>query len=361
MSAIAFSDFSPPEPPVTTADRLSVTLFFAVCAHLIVVLGVTFVNEDRPRSVANSLDVVLVQRKSEEAPKDADFLGQANQDGGGQSDKVARPSTPMPSPLLANKPELAAASPPVTPSDLVQARPLPAPDADMAPPPPVITPQKVVAVDNVQSIDKVLPQAPEPVAEQVPVVEKPLRKAKPRKKVAKAAPAKKTPKAVKAAPRPAPQAQAAPVQTIDAAALVRRSLAMASLSAEVDKRLDAYAKRPRRHWISARTREHKYAAYMEAWRSKVERVGNLNYPDEARRRRLSGDLLLDVALNADGSVSGVSVSRSSGHKALDDAAVRIVRLAAPYSRFPKAIREETDILHISRTWRFLTGNRFASR
>ena len=136
---------------------------------------------------------------------------------------------------------------------------------------------------------------------------------------------------------------------------------MASLAAEVDKRMDAYAKRPRRKWISASTREHKYAAYMEAWRAKVERVGNLNYPDEARRKRLSGDLLLDVALKSDGSIAEVVVRRSSGHRMLDDAARRIVQLAAPYARFPKAIRKETDILHIQRTWRFLSSNRFASR
>jgi protein TonB len=149
------------------------------------------------------------------------------------------------------------------------------------------------------------------------------------------------------------------VQSIDAAALVRRSLAMASLSAEVDQRLQAYAKRPRQKWISARTREHRYAAYMEAWRAKVERVGNLNYPDEARRRNLSGDLLLDVAIRTDGSVVEISVRRSSGHKVLDDAAARIVRLAAPFAPFPKSIKEETDILHVQRTWRFLTGNRFS--
>ena len=139
------------------------------------------------------------------------------------------------------------------------------------------------------------------------------------------------------------------------------SLAMASLSAEVDRRLEAYAKRPRRKWVSASTREHHYAAYMEAWRAKVERVGNLNYPDEARRRALSGNLLLDVALRADGRVESITVRRSSGHKALDDAAIRIVKLAAPFARLPKKIREETDILHIERTWRFLSSNRFASR
>jgi protein TonB len=95
---------------------------------------------------------------------------------------------------------------------------------------------------------------------------------------------------------------------------------------------------------------------MEAWRAKVERVGNLNYPEAARRKKLSGNLILDVALNNDGSINQITVRRSSGHKVLDDAAIRIVELASPYSPFPDHIREETDILHITRTWQFLNDH-----
>ena len=131
--------------------------------------------------------------------------------------------------------------------------------------------------------------------------------------------------------------------------------------AEIDRRLKAYAKRPKRKWVTARTKEHKYAAYMEAWRQKVERIGNLNYPDEARRANLSGNLLLDVALRPDGSVEEIILRRSSGKKVLDDAAIRIVNLAAPFPRFPRAVAEEVDILHVQRTWQFLSGNRFTSR
>jgi protein TonB len=97
---------------------------------------------------------------------------------------------------------------------------------------------------------------------------------------------------------------------------------------------------------------------MEAWRAKVERVGNLNYPDDARKRQLSGSLILDVALNPDGSVNQITVRQSSGHKILDDAADRIVRLAAPFAPFPDDIRAETDILHITRTWQFLHNRGF---
>lgn len=353
------SAYAAPAPTITDTDRLSVTLFFAVCAHLVVVLGVTFVKEDQRLTSANTLDVVLVQRKSEEAPEKVDFIGQANQKGGGETERTERPSTPLPSPLLANKPDIAAASPPVAPSTPVRAQPAPEPEPDVAPADPVAVPVPVIAVQK--PVPRAAATRPEVKTPTKPAPEKTRAETVARKERAKAPTARKTPAKKKPRPEPAPRADAAPVQTVDAAALVRRSLAMASLAAEVGQRMDAYAKRPRRKWISARTREHKYAAYMEAWRAKVERVGNLNYPDEARRRRLSGDLLLDVALNADGSVRKIVVRRTSGHKVLDDAARRIVELAAPYARFPKAIREDTDILHIQRTWRFLNSHRFASR
>ncbi len=92
--------------------------------------------------------------------------------------------------------------------------------------------------------------------------------------------------------------------------------------------------------------------YMEGWRAKVERVGNLNYPYQAKRQKLSGNLLLDVAINADGTINAITVRRSSGHKLLDDFAVRAVELAAPFDPFPANIRVDTDILHITRTWKF---------
>ena len=136
---------------------------------------------------------------------------------------------------------------------------------------------------------------------------------------------------------------------------------IASLSAELNHARAAYAQRPRRTFISATTQEYKYAAYMEAWRAKVERIGNLNYPEDARRNHLSGNLVLDVALNPDGKVRSVELRRSSGHKALDDAAVRIVQLASPYAPFPKEILQDTDILHITRTWQFLHDNRLATQ
>ncbi|MGR8921726.1 MAG: energy transducer TonB, partial [Gammaproteobacteria bacterium] len=163
-----------------------------------------------------------------------------------------------------------------------------------------------------------------------------------------------------AEPRPVEQ----PVETPrlpTAAQLLTRSFALASLNAELQERLDSKAERPRRKYISANTREYRYAAYMEAWRAKVERIGNINYPNEARERGLAGNLLLDVSLNPDGSVREIVVRRSSGHRLLDDAAIRIVELAAPFAEFPPEILEETDILHITRTWKFVNNQNFEAR
>jgi protein TonB len=135
---------------------------------------------------------------------------------------------------------------------------------------------------------------------------------------------------------------------------------IARLTAELDRNSEYASQRPRHKSINASTREYRYSAYLEAWRKKVERVGNLNYPDEAKRKKLYGDLLLHVSLRADGSVQQIRVVRSSGHKILDDAAMRIVRLASPFAPFPTEIRKEVDILDITRTWQFQSNNRLFS-
>ena len=147
----------------------------------------------------------------------------------------------------------------------------------------------------------------------------------------------------------------------DARHTMERRKEILDLNQQINQSLLAYSQAPRQKFISARTREFKYANYMREWVAKVERVGDLNYPDEARRRRLSGSLIVDVALNADGTVRNITIIRPSGHKILDDAAVRIVRLAAPFAPFPEDIRRETDILHITRTWEFTSGHRLQGR
>jgi len=147
---------------------------------------------------------------------------------------------------------------------------------------------------------------------------------------------------------------------ITAAKLIERSMEMVNLSEQLSETMQAYARRPRQIFVSARTQKFKYANYMSEWVKKVERVGNLNYPDEARRAGISGKLMLDVALNPDGTVRAIKVLRPSGQPVIDEAAIRIVNLAAPFPPFPPEILKDADILHITRTWEFST-NQLTSR
>jgi len=146
-------------------------------------------------------------------------------------------------------------------------------------------------------------------------------------------------------------------ETKSAAELINRSMEMLTLNQQIHQTLQAYSKAPKSKFISARTKEFKYASYMRDWVAKVERVGELNYPDAARRQNLSGKLIVQVAVYPDGSVREITIRKPSGYKILDDAAVRIVKLAAPFAPFPESIKRETDVLYITRTWVFTSGNR----
>lgn len=146
-------------------------------------------------------------------------------------------------------------------------------------------------------------------------------------------------------------------EVTSAAELINRSMEMLTLNQQINQTLQAYSKTPKSKFISARTKEFKYASYMRDWVSKVERVGELNYPDAARRQNLSGKLIVQVAVYPDGSVREITIRKPSGYKILDDAAVRIVKLAAPFAPFPESIKRETDVLYITRTWVFTSGNR----
>lgn len=133
---------------------------------------------------------------------------------------------------------------------------------------------------------------------------------------------------------------------------------ISEFSAEYNKSQTTQARHPRMVYInSVNAHKYKAAAYERDWQDKVERIGNLNYPDEARRQNLSGGLLLSVGIKADGSLHSIQVRRSSGHAVLDDAAMRIVRLAAPFAPFPPELKDEADVLVVTRTWKFLGDNR----
>lgn len=156
------------------------------------------------------------------------------------------------------------------------------------------------------------------------------------------------------APRASTEREATPATS--GRDLADLSIAGLRLRAQLDKQLDEYQKRPRRQFIGARASEYRFAQYEEDWRMKVERFGTLNYPPEARGK-VYGSLRLTVTLKPDGSVEGIELDKSSGLKVLDEAAFRIVRMAAPYGAFPPEIRKDTDLLVITRTWFFTQGDR----
>ncbi|WP_165869060.1 energy transducer TonB [Thiogranum longum] len=147
----------------------------------------------------------------------------------------------------------------------------------------------------------------------------------------------------------------------NAADIINRSKEMLSLNESIQQNALVYSKRLAGAYITASTREARYASYMRDWVHKVERVGQLNYPDAARRQGMSGKLMVEVAVYPDGSVRNITILKPSGHKILDDAAVRIVKLAAPFAPFPENIRKDNDILYITRTWIFSSSNKLTTR
>lgn len=272
-------------------ERLSATLVLSAALIGVLILGIGFSRED-PAPVLPTLDVILTPTRTDKPPEQADFIAQANNAGGGDRDKAQRPR-----------------------DEQVAVEPLP--DAGVAPelqlaqsPPPV--PQAELRVLSSNDRDRRTVAAPE----DRPEVEQ----------------------------RPHPPGRE----------LIDQSLEIARLTAEIARQQELYAKRPIRKQISASTTEYVYASYMRSWVAKVERVGNLNYPDEARRRGLSGRLILTVSVRRDGSIEQVVVNEGSGKALLDAAALRTVRLAEPFPPLPET-EESVDILDITRTWEFSQG------
>ena len=301
-----------------------------------ILLAITFTTSPPPtRETMRQLDVTLVNARHERAPDEADILAQANLDGGGTvDDDKARPTTPTPQRQEDSQ------------GDTLT-------DARQAAPPP--------AAETAQT--KRAPKAPpEEAAAPTPVLTKQERTSKtPHPPAAPATPSKKpAPRTPSPAPAPKPEPRTPQRELPSGADLMNSVAAIARLEAQIDRRLDEYAKRPRKVQIGSRAREHRFAQYAENWRQKVERVGTLNYPQGARGR-LYGDLVLTVAIRADGTVESIDIDRSSGHDELDRAAVDIVRLAAPYGPFPPDIRVDTDIIEITRKWSFTNSDQLRTR
>ena len=277
-------------------------LWLAVAVSLLLhggLLAVHFSFPDASRAFQErALDIILVNSRSPRKPADAQVLAQANLDGGGNTEQEHRAATPLP----------------------------PAP--------------------RHQDGDD-LEQSQRRIQELEAHQQRLAAKARSRALVA---------------PKPDKEEQLAPTPppSVSGRDLAHSALAMARLEGAIDKELNEYNQRPRKKFIGTRASEYRFAQYIEAWRSKVERVGTLNYPEEAKGK-LYGKLVMTVSIKSDGSLASIEINRSSGHQILDDAARRIVTMAAPYGDFPPAIREDTDILVFTRSLRFTQSDSLESK
>lgn len=336
----------------TASDRLVFTILISIIIHLIVVLGISFdVFSEPTNAPVNNLDITLVEQQDKIKPEEADFLAQADNEGGGEMDTPSPEPTPdMPVPVAEEEP----ASEPVSPLPIVNPEPEPVPviEPDPAPEPP--TPEPVTPEPP---IEEPKPAPPEPVKPQPEKSVKKITQEEAERQVQEVeTPATEAEPEAEAAPEPEPRPSARDM-------MLQARGEIHELQDKLDKSTMALSKRPKKRRISASTKEFAAAAYMRSWEMKVERIGNMNYPQEARQKGLTGSLMLSVDINPDGSVpsGGIVISRSSGHTVLDDAAVRIVRLGAPYAAIPDDVLRDNDMLTIIRTWKFETGRGLSTR
>lgn len=276
--------------------RLQAALILSFVVHLVLVVGVTVRSPERSsRAQLPELQVELVNARTQQPSERPEILAQHNLDGGGNTDHDRRAKTPLPS-----------------------TRQVPDPDVSLK-----------------------MQRAPTRESEPVRVM---TQSSTPAPAVA----------APDARPRTEPQPESPPVPS--ATDIMNSSREMIQLQGQISRSLEEYNKRPRRTFIGARAKEFRFARYLDDWRLKIERIGELNYP--AGARGVYGNLLVTVEIRVDGSLEKVEINRSSGHKVLDQAAINIVRLAAPFAPLPPDIARDTDILSVTRTWTFTRSDRF---
>jgi protein TonB len=277
-------------------------LGFALGASIVlhaVLLAVRFHPFDLTRKQDNAppLEIALVNAKSQSKPTKADILAQSNLDGGGNTDAQRKAKTPLPALQKAG-----------------------------------ISSEVAVATQRIEALEI---EAKELMT-----------------RINSASTPQPVPKPVEVPPEP--------VVLPTAMEVAQRNLEAMRMEARIAKDIETYQQRPKRRFVGARADEYRFARYVEDWRAKVERIGNLNYPEAARELKLYGNLLITVSIRSDGSVENVEINRSSGQKVLDAAAIRIVEMSAPFAAFPPDIKRDTDVLHITRTWTFTKGDELRS-
>ncbi|HEX5339483.1 MAG TPA: TonB family protein [Gammaproteobacteria bacterium] len=294
----------PQTPEISSRDRLVTTLFFALIVHAIIILGISFA-PDKPGG-SSTLEVTLVQTRSATPPDHADYIAQADQRGEGNTRELVRPASPLSMPSAVNNPGL--------------------PDAeDLA----NRTGRNASTRDSKGS-------NPERAANR------------------DAAVTTRTDTGLYANAQAAPAPQDSGSRVLVARLLTQGDDALMPTDDPVQLP-EATSPDPRETFVSINARASRYAPYLDSWRRKVEHIGNLNFPAAIRERHLSGSLALEVALNADGSIRSLTLRKPSRYKILDESALRIVKLAAPFEPFPAVFRKDTDVLRFVYLWRFNAG------
>lgn len=303
---------------------MRIALIASVFIH-VVILSIKFEPEIRRiKDSLPTLEVVLVNAKTKSSAKNAEVLAQANLDRGGNTDAKRKMKSTLPA--------LKRQSTEVTTKPTTQTKK---------------TSQTVSQLDEEAKEQK-----------RVAALEQEVRELMTQLNTSK-----------KVASQPAQQvtakesgtgSQTATANKLNLNDITAAAIEMDRLEAIIAKQQDEYQKRPKRKFIGARAKEYRYALYVDAWRQKIEKIGKLNYPEEARNLKLYGQLQMTVSIKSDGSVEAIELNRSSGYKVLDEAAKRIVELGEPYAKFPEDIRKETDILSITRTWTFTKEDSLAT-
>jgi periplasmic protein TonB len=300
-----------------TMDVMKIAIVISVFVHAII-LTIKF--QPELKKLADrlpSLDVVLVNAKTKSAPDKAELLAQANLDRGGNTEADRKLKTALPSP------KEKAAEVKLKPNSQAQSA---AKSAKL----------RAQEAREQKRVDELEKQAQEL-----------LTQVNSAKKIASSP----TQNATSAEPEKGEQ-QTKVKSQLNTQELITAAREIDKLEAQIAKQQDEYQKRPKRKFIGARTKEYRFALYVESWRQKVERIGNMNYPEAAKAQKLYGQLRMTVSIKADGSLESVIIDQKSNYPVLDEAAKRIVELAAPYAVFPEDIKKDTDILSITRTWTF---------
>lgn len=281
--------------PVTPADRLSFTLFVALALHATLIFGIGFAQKlTSPNS--SMLEVTLAFQPSEQAPEEADFIAQANQQGSGSLDEVREMTTDE-----------------ISPYDGHQLN-----DVNLTPP--SAQEQSHASRLMITSITETSVAAPADDAQR----DRP--------------------------DTPLPQGKRDNFTPL--------SKKIATLEARLAQQKQAYAKRPRYHFVnSVSAMAGVEALYINAFRQEVEAVGTRNFPQQALEQRIFGNVRLRVDINESGRVTQVKLLHSSGHDLLDHAAMHSVKLAAPFAPFTEKMRnyyasKGFDQIAIVRTWQF---------